>query len=276
MMKLIDFDAKFNKKMAKELERHAGERTEEEWEDAIAAAYERFGNTFMGELGMTPRQYFAGMEDAQLVELLKEYLLQEVPVPDFLCAELEGRGVTPPVLRLLEETDEELVLYALNIIGADRRAAARYAAMLSEEAYDEHVKDQLADLLKQMPEEVLEQMLSLTEGEARPYALEVLSRLRQKDDRAFDALLAAFCGAEGDELPLYAGYLAAYGDDRALPHLLAKIEEDVGYVAFQELKFAIESLGGEYDKPRDFSADPAYKRVMAAGAGTDIFGGRRK
>ena len=38
MMKLIDFDAKFNKKMAKELERHAGERTEEEWEDAIAAA----------------------------------------------------------------------------------------------------------------------------------------------------------------------------------------------------------------------------------------------
>lgn len=106
MMKLIDFDAKFNKKMAKELERHAGERTEEEWEDAIAAAYERFGDTFMGELGMTPRQYFAGMEDAQLVELLKEYLLQEVPVPDFLCAELEGRGVTPPVLRLLEETDD--------------------------------------------------------------------------------------------------------------------------------------------------------------------------
>ena len=249
MMKLIDFDAKFNKKMAKELERHAGDRTEEEWENAIAAAYERFGDTFMGELGMTPRQYFAGME---------------------------GRGVTPPVLRLLEETDEELVLYALNIIGADRRAAARYAAMLSEEAYDEHVKDQLADLLKQMPEEVLEQMLSLTEGEARPYALEVLSRLRQKDDRAFDALLSAFRGAEGDELPLYAGYLAAYGDDRALPHLLSKIEEDVGYVAFQELKFAIESLGGEYDKPRDFSADPAYKRVMAAGAGTDIFGGRRK
>ena len=30
-MKLIDFDEKFNKKMAKMIEHHAGERTEEEW-----------------------------------------------------------------------------------------------------------------------------------------------------------------------------------------------------------------------------------------------------
>lgn len=274
-VKVIDFDEKFNKKIAKELERHAGERTEEEWEDVIAAAYVRFGDSYMGELGMTPRQYFAQMSDGQLVETLKEYLLQEVPVPDLLCEALEARGVTPELLRLLQETDEELVLYALNIIGADRHAAARYAAMLSEDAYDEHVKDALADLLKEMADDVLEEMLALAEGSARPYALEVLSRLHKRDDRAYRALLSAFNEAEGDELSLYAGYLAAYGDDRALPVLLAKIEEDVGYIAFRELKFAIESLGGEYEKPRDFSGDPVYRRVMAAGAGTDIFGGRK-
>lgn len=34
---------------------------------------------------------------------------------------------------------------------------------------------------------------------------------------------------------------------------------------FQELKFAIEALGGEYEKERDFSNDPAYKKIMAAG-----------
>ena len=63
-MKLIDFDEKFNKKVAEMLEKHAGERTEEEWEDEIAKAYARFGDTYMGQLGKTPRQYFAQMGDA--------------------------------------------------------------------------------------------------------------------------------------------------------------------------------------------------------------------
>jgi uncharacterized protein YecA (UPF0149 family) len=62
-----------------------------------------------------------------------------------------------------------------------------------------------------------------------------------------------------------ASYLAAYGDERALEHLLKKIEdESIGFVEFQELKYAIEALGGEYDEPRDFSADKDYIAVEAA------------
>ena len=33
---------------------------------------------------------------------------------------------------------------------------------------------------------------------------------------------------------------------------------------FQELKYAIEALGGEYDEQRDFSSDKDYLRVEAA------------
>ena len=73
-------------------------------------------------------------------------------------------------------------------------------------------------------------------------------------------------------MPLYAGYLASYGDDKALPYLLEEIEKDVGYIAFQELKYAIEALGGEYSKQRDFSSDPEYIAVKKASGGTDIFG----
>ena len=59
--------------------------------------------------------------------------------------------------------------------------------------------------------------------------------------------------------------------------LLSEIErEDIGFVAFQELKYAIEALGGEYEKERDFSADEAYKKIMAATAGADIFGRAKK
>ncbi|HIX08017.1 MAG TPA: hypothetical protein H9741_06075 [Candidatus Borkfalkia faecipullorum] len=275
-MKLIDFDEKFNKKVAEMLEKHAGEHTEEEWEDAIAKAYEKFGDTYMGAIGMTPRQYFEKMTDSGLVETLKEYILQDVPVPDILCGELEKRGASEPLLALLHETDEELVHYALNLIGSDPRALPRYAEMLSEEEYDEHIKDALADLLKESADEAKERILPLVKTESKPYALEILSRCKQKDDRVFEALLSAFRTGEEEEVPLYAGYLAAYGDERALPALQEHIaREDIDFVTFQELKFAIEALGGEYTAQRDFSEDESYKKIMAAGAGTDIFGSKK-
>lgn len=275
-MKLIDFDEKFNKKVAEMLEKHAGEHTEEEWEDAIAKAYEKFGDTYMGAIGMTPRQYFEKMTDSGLVETLKEYILQDVPVPGILCGELEKRGASEPLLALLHETDEELVHYALNLIGSDSRALPRYAEMLSEEEYDEHIKDALADLLKESADEAKERILPLVKTESKPYALEILSRCKQKDDRVFEVLLSAFRTGEEEEVPLYAGYLAAYGDERALPALQEHIaREDIDFVTFQELKFAIEALGGEYTAQRDFSEDESYKKIMAAGAGTDIFGSKK-
>lgn len=272
-MKLIDFDEKFNRKIAEMIEKHAGEHSEDEWEDVIAQAYRKFGDTYLAAIGKTPRQYFAEMGDEQLVETLKEYLLQGISVPDLLCEETEGRGVFPALLSLLHDTDEELVHYALNLIGPDRRALDRYCEMLSEEEYDEHIKDMLADLLKERADDVLERVLPLAGTDNAPYALEILSKTTKRDARAFNALSEAFAESDDEDKPLYAGYLASFGDDRALPALLAEIERtDIGFVLFQELKLAIEALGGEYEKERDFSSDPAYKKIMAAGGGSDIFG----
>ena len=62
-------------------------------------------------------------------------------------------------------------------------------------------------------------------------------------------------------------YENKYGDERALPVFMGTIErEDIDYVLFQELKFAIEALGGEYNKERDFSSDENYQKIMAAEA----------
>ena len=272
----IDFDEIFNKRMADMLERHAEEHTEEEWEDIIAKEYQKFGDTVIRKIGKTPRQYFEEMSDGGLVETLKEYLLQELPVSDFLCEEIERRGVFPELLSLLQETDEELVHYAINLIGGDKGARKRYAEMLASDDYDEHIKDAVADVLKGCADSVLEEILPLTETENSPYALEILSKLKNKDERAFSKLLQAFLESDKRDMPLYAGYLASYGDDKALPCLYEEIERDIGYIAFQELKYAIEALGGEYAKSRDFSADPEYIAVKKAGGGTDIFGGKTK
>ena len=278
-MKLIDLDGQFNRRVAKYLAKHAGERTEEEWEDAIAAAYRKFADTPMEEIGTTPRLYFAGMTNGRLVETLKEYLLQDVTVPDILLEELEKRGAVPETLALLRETDESLVLYAVHFIGADPQAAPRYAQMLAEDAYDEHVKDEVAEKLAEMADAVTDELLALAGGPARAYALELLSRTARRDERVLRALVDAFLSADEADLPQYAGYLAAYGDERALPALLQRIEEKIGFAAYRELKFAIEALGGSYDEARDFSQDAAYKKVAEAaeaGAETDIFSPQKK
>jgi hypothetical protein len=91
--------------------------------------------------------------------------------------------------------------------------------------------------------------------------LEMLSRVKERDDRIYDTLIKAF--RSSDEISMHASYLAAYGDPRALEVLLNAIDGDVNYVEFQELKYAIETLGGEYTKLRDFSEDPYYQEVIA-------------
>ncbi len=91
--------------------------------------------------------------------------------------------------------------------------------------------------------------------------LEILSRCAVRDERVFEILLKEFRLAE-EELPMRASYLAAYGDERALPVLLEAIESDaINFLEFQELKYAIEALGGEYTRERDFSEDAYYKEI---------------
>ena len=51
-----------------------------------------------------------------------------------------------------------------------------------------------------------------------------------------------------------------------VPMKTGSAREDIDYVLFQELKFAIEALGGEYNKERDFSSDENYQKIMAAEA----------
>ena len=80
--------------------------------------------------------------------------------------------------------------------------------------------------------------------------------------RVFEILLREF--RTGDEVPMHASYLAAYGDERALPVLLDYIDrDDINYLEYQELKYAIEALGGEYTRPRDFSEDAYYQEIKA-------------
>ena len=265
-MKLIDFDGLFDEKLAQYMSENKNKHTEKQWEDIIPKLYKKFGDTRIAKIGCTPKEYYARMSDAELVDTLSQHLAQDVPVPEFLCNEIENRGEVETLLPLLCSEDPQTVSYAINLIGEDERAFKRYFDILANERLDEDIRSDLADILRLHADEVKDRALAIyQEGKAKTYMLEILSRVRERSEEVYDVLLDEFHAAE--DCSVHAGYLAAYGDERALPILLRRIEDrSIGFVEFQELKYAIEALGGEYTKPRDFSNDKDYLAIEVASA----------
>lgn len=261
-MKPIDFDGLFDQKLAKYLKENAGKFTEKQWEDKIPLLYQKFGDTYLKSIGFTPREYYKRMSDKELVDTLLAHIKEEVPVSDFLCRELESRDCPQEILPLLECKDEQLLMLAVNLAGANPIAFGAYFALLKGEA-DREIKDAVVDQLKVNADAAKARALAfLNEGIEKELMLEVLSRVRERDETVYEVLLNAF--REGEDLPMHASYLAAYGDSRALPVLLERIAgEDINFLEFRELKYAIEALGGEYTEERDFSDDPYYAEFLS-------------
>lgn len=271
-MKLIDFDGLFDEKLAQYMSENKNKHTEKQWEDVIPKLYKKFGDTRIPKIGCTPKEYYARMSDAELVATLSAHLEQDVPVPEFLCNEIENRGEVETLLPMLNSEDTQTVSYAINLIGEDARAFDGYFAILADNRLDEDIRSDLADILRLHADEVKARALSIyRDGKAKTYMLEILSRVCVPSDEIYEILLNEFHAA--DDSSVYAGYLAAYGDERALPTLLRRIEDrSIGFVEFQELKYAIEALGGEYNEPRDFSNDKDYLAIEVASAKTEADG----
>jgi len=263
-MKLYDFDGMFDEKLSEYISKNAGKYKEEEWEDIIPVLYKKFGDTPIKSIGKTPREYYGEMEDGELIKCLKLHLKNGVPVSEFLCTAIEERKMTDYLLPLLDGTQDE-VEYAMNLLGADPAATKKYLKMLAE-TDDEDMKNRCVDFIKENADDVLDEVKeNYKKGVEREYMLEIMSRTKKNDDGVFDILIKEF-RCDPDNVPMHASYLAAYGDERALKYLLDKIDEDgISFVEFQELKFAIEALGGEYKKERDFSSDPYYKLIKPNG-----------
>ncbi len=266
-MELIDFDGLFDEKLTVYMEEKKGKYTERQWEDVIPRLYKKFGDTYVAKVGCTPKEYYARMSDAELVETLSAHLSQDVPVPEFLCAEIEHRDNVELLFPLLDSVDSATQSYAINLILDDKRAYGAYFSLLCNEDASVDVRDDIADIFKRNADEIAGKALqAYKDGIAKEYMLEVLSRVTVQSDEIFAILLQEFLTA-GECAPIRASYLAAYGDARALPHLLERIEDrSIGFVEFQELKYAIEALGGEYDEPRDFSSDKDYLAIEDATA----------
>lgn len=267
MIKVIDVDVLFDKYISDYVYGNIGKVKPEEIENKIPELYLEFGDTKLKELGgKTPNEYYKSFSAEELIDCLKKHLEKGVAVSDFLCEAITCDKKNEDVLTnaLSKENDEEFILYLMNMLGelGSNKPLRRYLEFIAWD-YSEPIKELATELLKEMAEQVKEEVLALfaevTDG-IKAYLTEILSGCKN-DDRVFDILVAEFMKRQ-DNVPIYAGYLAKYGDERALPFLMASIErEDISYADFEELRFAIEALGGEYKKERDFSKDKTYKRI---------------
>lgn len=272
-MKLYDFDGMFDKKLADFIQNDNGKHRESDWEDMIPKLYKQFGDTFIKSVGDTPNGFYAKMSDSELVKALRTHLNQGVPVSEFLCSAIENRNAADLLLPLLDGSADERD-YAMNLIGSDERALKKYMSILTDKNSDTDLKDRCADLIKEKADVVIDVAVeNYINGDEREYMLEIMSRSVVKNDKIFDILIKEF-RTDPDNVPMHASYLAAYGDERALKYLLDKIDEEgISFIEYQELKFAIEALGGEYKKERDFSSDPYYNIIKSHGvSAADIFG----
>ncbi len=267
-MKLIDFDGMFDEKLAKYIEENKEKHTEKQWEEIIPRLYKKFGDTYVAKIKCTPKEYYSKMSETELAQTLAEHLSQDVPVPEFLCAEIETRDAVPALLPLLDSQDEATVSYAMNLIADDERAFDKYFSILEQNRLNADIQNDVVEFFKLNADQVKERVFELYKrGVCQEYCLEILSRVKNRDEEVYSLLLESFLTA-GEQLPMRSSYLAAYGDERALPYLLERIEDTtIGFVEFQELKYAVEALGGEYNEPRDFTEDKDYLAVEAAGSG---------
>jgi hypothetical protein len=270
-MKLYDFDGMFDEKLSAYIKKNSGKYKEEEWEDIVPQLYSKFGDTVIKSLGMSPNEYYSKMSDEDLVKSLTGHLKQGIPVSEFLCNAIESRHVDELLLPLLDGSQDE-VSYAINLLGASPAALKKYMNIICS-SEDEDIVNSCVDYVKQRADEVKDIALeSYKNSIKKEFMLEILSRCVIKDDAIYDILIKEF-RSDADNIPMHSSYLAAYGDERALPYLLDKIDEDgISYIEYQELKFAIEALGGTYDKERDFTNDPYYELIKSHGAmDIDIF-----
>ncbi len=260
MQKLIDFDSIFDEKLSEFMQKNAGKYSEKQWEDMIPKLYRRFGDIPIPSVGNTPKGYYAAMTDEELADSLRRHVEEGVPVSDFLCRELEKRDCPEALIRLLDGDNGELLLLAVNLAGSDTRAFPSYFRILCT-SKDGELKDAVTEQLKANADAAKDCALKLYEEGTEPdLMLEILSRCKERDERVYELLLNAF--RTSGEIPMHASYLAAYGDARALPVLLNVIDrDDIGYLEYRELKFAIEALGGEYTRERDFSGDPFFREL---------------
>lgn len=269
MIKIIDVDALFDKYISDFVYSNIGKVKPEEIENQIPALYVEFGDKEFKELdGKTPNTYYRDFTVCELLDCLKSHLEKGVSVSDFLCEAItQNPNNEDELIKYLDqENGEEMTLYVMNMLSdmESKKTANKYLEFVLwdySESIRELATEELCKNADAVKDRIVEQFNEAEEFK-KDSLCEILSNA-SRDDKIFEILINRFLVSQ-NKIPMYAAFLSKYGDEKALPYLLTAIENPkINYADFEELRFAIEALGGEYNKIRDFSADKTYKKIKS-------------
>jgi len=272
-MNCIDFDKQFERYTREWMEKNAEKYNNNM--DVIEAMMPEVYMEFLSKPaawlgGESPESFFEQYDDpAMLVEWMCAYYEQGVPVPDLLLERITALGEEAEALLLKlpfgENVPHEAALTAISLLGemestAPMQAYVDYIASLDE---PDEKGDMCAEALLSMGDAIVQPVLAVLDHAketARDIFADILSNY-PGEERTFELLMERFAHCE-DRHALFASYLAKFGDDRALPVLLAAALDDrTNYLDYVEIVSAIDALGGDRPPERDFNGDPYYESL---------------
>ena len=270
-MPIINFDEHFADFTSEWMKNHQQDYENfDQMEEDMPRIYLAFLNTRAKWLGgVTPGSYFTQFEDPKvLVDWLAAYCEEGTPVPDLLLEQITtvGKPCEKRLLELLkdEEASDEARMIAVELLREMESTLPKMQYIHWQ--LDRVPKDELKD-------NALESMILMGDCVVQPI-LQELPKANAAGEEALLEVLSHFPGNEQtfrlgmklfrerkERRALFAGYLAKLGDDRALPELTeAAGEPGLPYLAFIEIRNAIETLGGVCPE-REYDDDPEYEAL---------------
>ncbi len=233
-------------------------------EDELNEVYEQWYARQDASLGTSPKQLIESMSDGELISELKDECSAGAPSLTVM-ENLEKRAPQEQLTSLLYEDNPTLVYCAAEVLRNIGKAPLEAFAVMLPSAPDDLLDDILVSSLKEDPDSVRDVLLEIAEKadlKTQTVIAEILAE-GGKDERVYQLLTKLF--ASGDNAALYSGYLARYGDERAVA-MLYRALATASYADFIEIRNAIEVLGGIVDDDRDFSSDPEYILIKENGS----------
>lgn len=266
-MELYNFDQDLSQFAQSWYERNADGMTPEQMEGLLDDVYSAWLESVIPALGVTPRAYFEVLSDQRLADLFIAY--EEIHAqPAVMMEEIaERKSMIPLLIDMLRNavTGEriEMLIALLEEMG-DTSVYELYLDWICDEDFDDEIALHAIEVMQQnanMVARELTERLKDASDKVKARIADVIVYAKPTQD-GLQLLIDFFM--TGKELQLYAAYLGMYGDARAIPFLKEKAK-DCDYVAFVEITNAVERLGGDMeDIVRDFSNDPAYRKIKGA------------
>lgn len=264
---MTDFDKAFEEYALDWFNRHADEYEDASaMEESMPLVYEQWAETPSSLTeGISPRAYFASIRKPdELLSMLCESCEGESnPCSLLLDRVAECPDCAQGLIEILtQKQNVKLRMIAINLL--TEMGAAHplhvYADWICDNTIDSGLRELGIEILCEHADAVSDKLFGLlpaADGEQKKILAEILVHA-QKDERTYTLLCELF--ATGDNIPLYAGLIGKYGDERA-SGMLYRALDTCNYLEYIEIKNAIERMGGVVDDVRDFSDDVYYKAI---------------